>query len=460
MHTEETSQSPPSQEIVQQLIVELDQAEQRKQSIQSLYHQAQERIQQLEAELHTRENALCNLKTQLARSYDVSGQHKSRYFDLSPIGMASILPDLTWLEVNSSLCEMLGYGCDKLIELSMTNIVYPDDIAQLEHVRTLLHHREQESATLDLRFVRYDHRIIYTSIILHVFEHTDTTPLSFLCLIQDITERKQAEDDLRIFETIMKDASVGIAIATLDATLIYHNLAFSLMHGYDDVVGLKNTDFVAEESIAILPEIEEALHTQGSWNGLIQSKRKNGSVFPAQLSLSVIVDKVGNPHLISVIVHDNTEIQQAEEERARLQEQVITMQETAIRELSSPLLPIAPHVVVMPLIGSIDSQRAQQIMDTLLEGVAYHQAEYALLDLTGIQVADTQVATTLVSAARAAELLGAVVVVTGIAPAMAQTLVHLGADLSTIVTRSTLQEGIQYTLKRQSTSKSPAPNKK
>jgi anti-anti-sigma regulatory factor len=85
-------------------------------------------------------------------------------------------------------------------------------------------------------------------------------------------------------------------------------------------------------------------------------------------------------------------------------------------------------------------------MESLLEGVAHHQAETAILDITGVSVVDTQVANALIQAAQAVKLLGAQVVLTGIGPAMAQTLVGLGADLSSIVTRGNLQSGIAYAI--------------
>lgn len=85
-------------------------------------------------------------------------------------------------------------------------------------------------------------------------------------------------------------------------------------------------------------------------------------------------------------------------------------------------------------------------METLLEGIARFQADMAILDITGIRVIDTQVAQALMRTAQAVKLLGARVVLTGIQPQIAQTLVHLGADLSGIVTRSTLQSGIAFAL--------------
>ena len=126
------------------------------------------------------------------------------------------------------------------------------------------------------------------------------------------------------------------------------------------------------------------------------------------------------------------------------QEEMIRAQQAVLAELSTPLIPINEHVMVMPLIGGVDSRRAQQVLETLLNGVASSHAQIAILDITGVPVVDTQVANALVRAAQAVKLLGAQVVLTGIRPEVAQTLVGLGVDLVSIVTRSSLQSGIAY----------------
>jgi anti-anti-sigma factor len=132
--------------------------------------------------------------------------------------------------------------------------------------------------------------------------------------------------------------------------------------------------------------------------------------------------------------------------QAQLQQQVIDAQRDALRELSTPLIPISDEVVIMPLIGTIDSNRAQQIMAVLLEGVARHQANLVILDITGVAVVDTPVAQAIINAAQAVKLLGAQVMLTGIQPQMAQTLVQIGLDLSGISTQGSLQAGIALAL--------------
>lgn len=150
-------------------------------------------------------------------------------------------------------------------------------------------------------------------------------------------------------------------------------------------------------------------------------------------------------HIASVLVNV-TERKRAEEvlRQSIALEETILAQNAVLAELSTPLIPISDRVVVMPLIGAVDSRRAQQVLETLLQGIASTGARVAILDITGVPVVDTQVANALIHAAQAVKLLGAQVVLTGIRPEVAQTLVGLGADLGGIITRSSLQSGIAY----------------
>ncbi len=160
-------------------------------------------------------------------------------------------------------------------------------------------------------------------------------------------------------------------------------------------------------------------------------------------------DEQGAVSRVIGLALDVTERAAAEEEHLLLTERIIQMQRAAIRELSTPLIPIADGVVIMPLIGAIDTARARAALETLLEGVAQQHAYAAILDITGVQTVDTQVANALIRAAQAVRLLGAQVILTGIQPQIAQTLVTLGVNLGEIITRSTLQAGIAYAVNLQ-----------
>jgi len=134
----------------------------------------------------------------------------------------------------------------------------------------------------------------------------------------------------------------------------------------------------------------------------------------------------------------------ADEERALLREEVIRMQAAMLEELSTPLIPLSHRVVIMPLVGTVDAKRAEQVLAVLSQGVVARGARTAIIDITGVPTVDTHVASVLVRAAQAVRLLGAEVVLTGIRPKVAKSLVELGVDLAGLVTRSNLQAGIAY----------------
>jgi rsbT co-antagonist protein RsbR len=166
--------------------------------------------------------------------------------------------------------------------------------------------------------------------------------------------------------------------------------------------------------------------------------------------------RVADQHRYIAIVHDLTERKRAAEERARLQDQIIQAQAATLAELSTPLIPISDEVVVMPLIGALDDQRMQQVLEALLHGVEQRRARMAILDITGVPVVDTHVANGLILAAQAVRLLGARVILTGIRPEVAQTLVGLGVNLGDLITHSTLQSGIAYATNGQGRARTPS----
>jgi rsbT co-antagonist protein RsbR len=177
----------------------------------------------------------------------------------------------------------------------------------------------------------------------------------------------------------------------------------------------------------------------------------------------------GAPRLILGVVEDITERRRAEDElrtqadqirrqaeelarheaeRAALHEQIIQAQRRALRELSTPLLPIADGVLAMPLIGAIDPDRSQRILEVMLEGIAAARAQVAILDVTGVREAGAQFVHALIRVTKAARLLGAEVVLTGISPAVAEALAAEGAELGDTITLGTLQSGIAHALVR------------
>lgn len=124
----------------------------------------------------------------------------------------------------------------------------------------------------------------------------------------------------------------------------------------------------------------------------------------------------------------------------RTREDVIRRQQQEMMELSTPVVKLWEGVLALPLIGTLDSERTQIVMESLLQRIVDTGAEVAILDITGVPTVDTLVAQHLIKTVTAARLMGADCIISGIRPQIAQTIVHLGVDLGTIVTKSTLAD--------------------
>lgn len=142
------------------------------------------------------------------------------------------------------------------------------------------------------------------------------------------------------------------------------------------------------------------------------------------------------------------EIQEREHAQQSLVEklEIIREQEDAIRSLSTPILQLWEGIVVLPVIGSVDSMRAAQMLEDLLGTIVRTKARYAILDLTGVEVLDTHAADHLLKIVRASSLVGARCLVSGISPVMAQTVVSLGVDLGGLLSFSTLEVALRFAL--------------
>jgi rsbT co-antagonist protein RsbR len=363
-------------------------------------------------------------------------------------GVQLLRPDGSHRYVNQALCEHLGYTRDELLQMTLDQV---DPDIELEPWRQNLWPKikEQGAVSFEARHRRKDDSIVPVEVTGN-YMHFGSDEYLF-AFARDISERKQSEERMRVLSALADNALDGVALASLDEVISYANEAFQRMSGYgEQCLGMPVVEFYPPESRGYIEQvILPTLMQQGSWQGVVEMLRPDGSRWLSQHSVFVIRSESGEIIYTGNILHDVTEQRRLEHEHADLQQQIIDAQRNALRELSTPLIPVSNDVVIMPLIGTIDSGRAQQVMETLLEGVARYQATLAILDITGVSVVDTQVAQALISAAQAVRLLGAQVMLTGIQPQIAQTLVHLGVDLSSIVTRGSLQSGIAEALRLQ-----------
>ncbi|MRG97404.1 STAS domain-containing protein [Polyangium spumosum] len=132
----------------------------------------------------------------------------------------------------------------------------------------------------------------------------------------------------------------------------------------------------------------------------------------------------------------------------RVKMELIERQEEVIRNLETPVIQVWEKVITLPMMGVVDSQRVARVMDDLLATVVRTSARFAILDLTGVDMVDTMTASHIFSLLRAIRLLGAEGIVTGIRPTVAQTMVTLGLDLSSLTTCANLREGLRLCIRR------------
>jgi len=149
--------------------------------------------------------------------------------------------------------------------------------------------------------------------------------------------------------------------------------------------------------------------------------------------VTVLLDKLG---LYTVEVFQQT------------REAIIGRQQEELLELSTPVVRLWDSILALPLIGTLNSERTQVVMESLLEKIVETEAQIAIIDITGVPTVDTLVAQHLLKTVAAARLMGADCIISGIRPQIAQTIIHLGINLSDVVTKATLADAFAVALQR------------
>ena len=132
----------------------------------------------------------------------------------------------------------------------------------------------------------------------------------------------------------------------------------------------------------------------------------------------------------------------------KTREEVISRQQQELLELSTPVVQLWDGILALPLIGTLDSARTQVVMQNLLDAIVKTRSDFAIIDITGVPVVDTLVAQHLLKTVAAARLMGAECMISGIRPQIAQTIIHLGVELSDVITKATLADAFSLTLRR------------
>jgi PAS domain S-box-containing protein len=354
--------------------------------------------------------------------------------------------DRTILYANPAFRRSMGYG-ESLIGMS-ANELYAEPVEKLADMfaavaregfwHGLLTYRRQDESTFKAQVTTFAIRD----------EQGQTQAMAGIA--RDVTDRLLMEDMLwenrALLQGLLDYSPSAIFVKDTAGRVVLLNRRYRAMIGLsnEQIVGTSEAELFPPHVARTRQEADHRVRTSGETVEFEEFIDTPDGLRVGILMQFPIADAQGQLVAIGGIWHDITAIKQAEEENAYLQDQVIVAQHIALRDVSSPLCPLTSDVLLMPLVGAIDNERAGLIMRTLLEGVAANQARIVILDITGVPEMDAHIAAALLRSAQAVRMLGAQLVLTGISTKMAQALVQLGADLSTVITRGSLQGGITY----------------
>jgi len=229
------------------------------------------------------------------------------------------------------------------------------------------------------------------------------------------------EDTLNHVKSMQKDYFIAFANGEYEEKYLESRIHLGKLH---ERIGLQPRWYMGGYSIFLqsaLPFILKAFKNDAD---------KSQKAYQALIKLISLDQDVGVSTLIGI------------------REEKIAAQSNDLLESGTPVLQIWENILVAPLIGTLDSNRTQLFMEKLLHEIVNTGSEFALIDITGVPMVDTMTSQHLIETIAAVKMLGAMVVLTGVRPEIAQALVHLGIDMSDITTRSSLAAGLKFALNR------------
>lgn len=256
-----------------------------------------------------------------------------------------------------------------------------------------------------------------------------------------ISPAASEQDLFRLLVENTKD--YAILILDPGGHVITWNSSAEKLKGYrsEEIIGKHFSTFYTKEDVAkgkCEHELESAKR-DGRFEDEGWRVRKDGTRFWANVVLTALRDDQGQIRGFGKITRDLTDRKQAEDQLRQQSREILEM-------ATVPVVQVWEGILLVPLIGMLDSVRTQQLMERLLQRITDTNSPVAVLDITGVPTIDTQTAQHLIETIKAVHYIGAEVVLTGVRPAIAQTLVHLGIDLSNAMTRASLGAGLREAL--------------
>ncbi|KYG04824.1 hypothetical protein BE21_44595 [Sorangium cellulosum] len=369
-------------------------------------------------------------------------EERERFFSLSLDLLCVAGTDGRFKDLNPRWEQVLGYSLDELMSRPFLDFVHPDDRAPtIAAVETL-----GKGEAIVCFTNRYRHKDGHY-ILLEWSSSAVPERQVVYALARDVTEREAISAARRAAEERLQHLLLSSRVVLYAAkasndfapTFISNNVAGQLGYGIRELLTPGSwVERIHPEDRERFAAGRAALLEDGTHSCEYRIRHNEGNYRWIHDDSRVVRDAESNAVEVVGSWQDMTERHESE--------QLIRRQSAALLELSTPLIPISDEILVMPLIGVVDSRRAGQVLEMLLNGIVQRSARVAILDITGVGVVDTKVADTFMRIARAVQLVGTSFILSGIRPDVAQALASLGADLKGLTTHSTLQAAIRQAM--------------
>ena len=260
-------------------------------------------------------------------------------------------------------------------------------------------------------------------------------------LLKELKKLRKTKD---LFENLLRSIPASIYFKDTEGRLIrvskyfWEQAGAPSVNSEKDIIGKTDFDLFGEDLARVARVDEERI--MKTREPVIErpeiSSTPEGEPVYLSSTKAPMVDSKGNVIGIVGLTRDVTRQKVAEKEL-----------ESLLGELSTPVLYAWKSIIIMPLVGTLTSDRAQKATQTILESINRYKVRYALIDITGVSVIDSMVAGQLIKTAKAVETLGSKAIITGVSADIASTIVDLGINMENVMTRNTLLEGLEYAIK-------------
>ena len=340
--------------------------------------------------------------------------------------------DGTVISANENFCQTMGYGLEEIAGKHHRIFCEKDYAASADYGKFWKKLAAGESFESEFKRLAKDGDVVWLQASYNPVLDDSGNPVGIVKFATDITERKQRNAEIQgMMQAI--DRAQAVIEFDLKGQILRANENFLSIFGYslDEVVGKHHRIFCEGRyaESAAYREFWQKLGKGEYESGEFKRLSKSGSEIWLQASYNPIFDAAGQPIKVVKFASDIT----TEIHRRSL----------ALLEMATPVTKIWNGVLFAPIVGIIDSKRAVDIMEKTLSSIAENRAGTLVIDISGVAVVDTAVANHLIKITKAAVLMGCQSVISGISPAIAQTITELGVELGSVRTTSTIESALQ-----------------